>query len=125
MERYDIILTPTLAAPPVRIGELALTRAEIMQCEILARLRLPALIRKAARDISAPMFDWLPYTPIFNLTGAPAMSVPLHWSAGGLPIGVQFAGRTNDEATLFRLAGQLERAAPWRERRPPVWSASE
>jgi len=124
MERYDVILTPTLAAPPVRIGELALTRAEIVQCEILARLRLPSLIRKAAREISAPMFDWLPYTPIFNLTGAPAMSVPLHWTDDGLPVGVQFAGRFNDEATLFRLAAQLERARPWRERRPPVWSGA-
>jgi amidase len=124
MERYDMILTPTLAAPPVRIGELALTRAEVVQCEILSRLRMPALIRKAARDISAPMFDWLPYTPIFNLTGAPAMSVPLHWSDDGLPVGVQFAGRFDDEATLFKLAGQLERAQPWRERRPPVWSGA-
>jgi amidase len=124
MERYDVILTPTLAAPPVRIGELALTRAEVVQCEILSRLRMPALIRKAARDISAPMFDWLPYTPIFNLTGAPAMSVPLHWSDDGLPIGVQFAGRFDDEATLLKLAGQLERAQPWGERRPPVWSGA-
>lgn len=124
MERYDAILTPTLAAPPVRIGELALTRAEVIQCEVLARLRMPALIRKAARDISAPMFDWLPYTPIFNLTGAPAMSVPVHWSDDGLPVGVQFAGRFDDEATLFRLAGQLERAQPWRDRRAPVWSGA-
>ena len=124
MERYDIILTPTLAAPPVRIGELALTRAEVVQCEVLSRLRLPALIRKAAREIAAPMFDWLPYTPLFNLTGAPAMSVPLHWSSDGLPVGVQFAGRFNDEATLFRLAAQLEHAAPWRERRPPAWSGA-
>ncbi len=125
MERYDVVLTPTLAAPPVRIGELTLTRAEVIQCEVLARVRLPSLIRKAAREIAAPMFDWLPYTPLFNLTGAPAMSVPLHWSADGLPVGVQFAGRFNDEATLFRLAAQLERAAPWRDRRPPAWSASE
>ncbi|HTV91177.1 MAG TPA: amidase [Verrucomicrobiae bacterium] len=125
MQHYDVILTPTLAAPPVRIGELALTRAEVIQCEVLARLRLPSLIRKAAREIAAPMFDWLPYTPLFNLTGAPAMSVPLHWSADGLPVGVQFAGRFDDEATLFRLAAQLERAVPWRDRRPPAWSANE
>jgi Asp-tRNA(Asn)/Glu-tRNA(Gln) amidotransferase A subunit family amidase len=124
MEHYDVILTPTLAAPPVRIGELALTRAEVVQCEILSRLRLPSLIRKAAREISAPMFNWLPYTPIFNLTGAPAMSVPLYWTGDGLPVGVQFAGRFNDEATLFRLAAQLERAAPWHDRRPPVWSGA-
>jgi 6-aminohexanoate-cyclic-dimer hydrolase len=122
MERYDVVLTPTLAAPPVRIGELALTRSEIFQAGVLARVRAPALIRKAARDISARMFDWTPYTPIFNLTGAPAMSVPLHWTDDGLPVGVQFAGRFDDEATLFRLAGQLERAQPWADRRPPVWS---
>ncbi len=120
MERYDIILTPTLAAPPVRIGELALKRAEVMQIGVLTRVRAPSLIRKAARDISARMFDWLPYTPVFNLTGQPAMSVPLHWTADGLPVGVQFAGRTGDDATLFALAGQLERARPWFDRRPPA-----
>ncbi|HUA08009.1 MAG TPA: amidase [Candidatus Acidoferrales bacterium] len=124
MERYDIILTPAMASPAVKIGELALSRGEVLQVGVLERVRAPALIRKAARDISARMFDWLPYTPIFNLTGAPAMSVPLYWTRDGLPMGVQFAGRFNDEATLFRLAGQLERARPWRERRPPVWSGA-
>jgi len=122
MERYDVILTPTLAAPPVRIGELALTQNECLQIELLTRIRSRALLRKAARDISARMFDWLPYPPIFNLTGQPAMSVPLAWSEDGLPIGMQFAARYGDEATLYRLAGQLERARPWRDRRPPLWS---
>ncbi len=123
-ERYDVVLCPTLAAPPVRIGELALTRSEVLKVGLLTRLRAPALIGKAAREIAARMFDWLPSTPVFNLTGQPAMSVPLHWSADGLPIGVQFAARRDDEATLFALAGQLERAQPWRERRPPLWSAA-
>ncbi len=123
-ERYDVVLCPTLAAPPVRIGELALTRLEVLKVGLLTRLRAPALIGKAAREIAARMFDWLPSTPVFNLTGQPAMSVPLHWSADGLPIGVQFAARRDDEATLFALAGQLERAQPWRERRPPLWSAA-
>jgi amidase len=50
------------------------------------------------------------------------MSVPLHWTPDGLPVGVQFAARLGDEATLFRLAGQLERAQPWSDRHPPVWS---
>ncbi len=122
MQRYDVLLTPTLAAPPVHVGELALTRSEEMQIAVLTRLRSATLMRKAARDISARMFDWIPYTPIFNLTGQPAMSVPLHWTQTNLPVGVQFAGRWNDEATLFSLAGQLERARPWRDRRPPVWS---
>jgi amidase len=125
MERYDVILTPTLAGPAVRIGELALKRSEVFQIGVLNRLRSPGLIRKAARDISARMFDWLPATAIFNLTGQPAMSVPLHWTHDGLPLGVQFAARIDDESTLFALAGQLERAQPWRDRRPPVWSTED
>ena len=120
MERYDAILTPTLAAPPIAIGELALKRSERMQIAVLTRVRTPALIRKAAKDISSRMFDWLPYTPVFNLTGQPAMSVPLHWTHDGLPVGVQFAGRRSGDEGLFTLAAQLERAQPWFDRRPPM-----
>ena len=118
MERYDVLLMPTLAAPPIRIGELALTANERLQVALLSRIPSRTLIRKAARDIAARMFDWLPYTPIFNLTGQPAMSVPLHTSQDGLPIGVQFAARLGDESTLISLAAQLESAAPWAQRRP-------
>ncbi len=118
MERYDVLLMPTLAAPPIRIGELALTPSERMQIAVLTTLRSKALIRKAARDIAARMFDWLPYTPIFNLTGQPAMSLPLHTSAEGLPVGVQFAARLGEEGLLFSLASQIESAAPWADRRP-------
>ena len=64
------------------------------------------------------------FTYQFNITGQPAMSVPLHWNGGNLPIGVQFVSRYGDEATLFQLAGQLERASPWQDRHPPIWAGS-
>lgn len=63
----------------------------------------------------------MPFTPIANITGQPAMSVPLFWNDEGLPIGTHFLGRFGGEATLFRLAGQLESVRPWKDRRPPVF----
>jgi amidase len=98
-EGFDVLLTPTQAALPPPIGAL---RLDGDADEVLDRL-----------------FAFAPFTALFNLTGGPAMSVPLH-ADRGLPIGVQFGARVGDEATLFRLAGQLEQAAPWADRRPPV-----
>jgi amidase len=63
----------------------------------------------------------VPFTPLQNATGQPSISLPLHWTADGLPVGVMFTGRFGDEATLFRLAGQLEKARPWIDRKPKVW----
>lgn len=98
---YDIWLTPTLAEPPLPIGSF----------ESLPDDPLQGLRRSAT---------FAAFTPLCNMTGQPAMSVPLFWNAEGLPVGTHFAGRFGDEATLFRLAAQLEAARPWAHRRPPV-----
>ena len=85
-----------------------------------------AWLMKVFRVINAladKTFDFMPYTPVFNVTGQPAMSVPLYWNESNLPIGMHFVGRFGDEATLFRLAGQLERAQPWFNHTPPGFSA--
>jgi amidase len=103
MEDIDIWLTPTLGTPPVRIGE----------------------IDQSARwpDLRAQLTTYVPFTPIANFAGLPAMSVPLDWSSDGLPIGTHFMARIGDEAALLRLASQLEAAHPWALRRPPVHAA--
>lgn len=98
----DAWLLPTLAEPPVPLGTFDAPPDEPMM----------PMIRAMA---------FTPFCAIANITGNPAMSVPLHWSADGLPVGVQFIGRFGDEATLFRLAGQLEGARPWAHRRPPLF----
>ena len=98
---YDVWLSPTLAEPPPLLGSFASTPDNPMQ----------GIFRSA---------QFVPFTPIFNATGQPAMSVPLFWNQENVPIGVQFAGRFGDEATLFRLAAQLEQARPWAGRWPTL-----
>jgi amidase len=98
---FDAVLTPTLAQPPAKVG--------------------------ALRDDDDPERDFdnqkrfTPFTAPYNLTGQPAMSIPLHWTEEGLPIGIQLVGRPGDEATLIGLAAQLEVTAPWAHRRPACW----
>ncbi len=97
---YDVLVTPTVGGPPPIIG--------------------------SYRDPNEPIAELLnaaalvPFTPPWNATGQPAVSLPLHWDDQGLPVGVQIVGRPADEATLIRVSAQLEQASPWAERRPPV-----
>lgn len=119
-ERYDLFLDATLAYPPVRVGELALKPAELAALAVLRKLPVKAVFMKLLDTLAANSLERTPNTQLFNQTGQPAMSVPLYWNAAGLPIGVQFAARFGDEATLFRLASQLEQARPWAGRKPPM-----
>ncbi len=99
---YDMLLTPTLASPPPKIGFLHPAKGDTD-------------LRPYARRVK----EFVPFTQLANATGQPAMSLPLHWK-NGLPVGVQLTARFGDEATLFRLAGQLEVSRPWRHRLPRV-----
>lgn len=98
---YDAVLTPTLATPPLPVG--------------------------AVRDDDDPAADFeaqkrfTPWTSMWNVTGSPAVSLPLHQTPDGLPVGVMLAGRPGDDAPLLALSAQVEAAAPWHDRRPPCW----
>ncbi len=97
---YDVVLTPTLALPPVPIGWQESVEGAIEQ-----------LLRSVV---------FTPFTAVANLTGLPAASLPLHWTEAGLPIGVQAIGPPAGDALVLRLAAQLEAARPWAARRPPI-----
>jgi amidase len=96
---YDMWLTPTMCTPPHKLVEISMMTADI-----------EAYLQAVGGDGA--------FTSPFNVSGNPAMSVPLHGSSDGLPIGVQFVAPFGDEATLFRFATQLETAQPWANRRP-------
>jgi amidase len=119
-ETHDVLVTPTLAHPPLPLGALASKPVERLGLRLVARAGSRALLRRFFEEVGGRAFDATGYTMPFNQTGVPAMSVPLHWTAGGIPIGVQVAARFGAEATLLRLAAQLEQARPWADRAPAL-----
>jgi amidase len=100
-QRYDVLLSPVLAEPPLPLGS-----TDMMGNDLDA--------------YNERLFRLIPFTPIFNMSGGPAISLPLHWTPEGLPVGVQFGADFGNEAVLFRLAAQLEAAKPWRDKLPPI-----
>ncbi len=117
---HDVLLTPTLAAPPPVVGAGTTPRALRGLERLTAGVRGgKALIRTGILDqIVHDNLSWVPYTQAANLTGRPAISVPMHWTQTGLPLGVQFLGRWGADGDLLRIAAQLERAQPWIHRYP-------
>lgn len=121
-EDYDVLLTPTLGRPPFRIGALQPDFGERVQMALLNRLPIAGMVARGELLVKfgEKTFDWIPNTPVFNVSGQPSISLPLHWSSDGLPVGMMFTARFADDARLLQLAAQLEQARPWFARRPAL-----
>ena len=122
---FDVLLTPTVGVPPMPIGAYRLTGLRRLALRILSALPARALLSQRPKILEAfaAVYEAAPYTMVANVTGQPSMSLPLHWTADGLPMGMLFTARIGDEAALFRLAAQLEREMPWKDRRAPHGAA--
>jgi amidase len=118
--RYDLLVTPTLAYPPVRLGELALKPIEAAALATLRALPVGAALRAILARLADHSLERTPNTQLFNQTGQPAISLPLHQSPEGLPIGVQMVARYAEDDLLVRVASQIEEARPWRDRVPRI-----
>jgi amidase len=114
-ERYDLFLTPAAAMPPIKIGESAPNPLELFALTVSNRMGLGKLLRKSGliEKMAVDNLKFIPFSQLANLTGLPAMSVPLFWNQDELPVGVQFIAPVGAEDRLLQLAAQLEEANPW------------
>lgn len=122
-QEFDLFLTPTLAKQPPKIGEMDTPPALQKASRVIGKLNAGKVLERVGilDEMIGEQLGWVPYTQLANLTGRPAISVPLHWSVGsGLPIGVQFVGQLGDEGLLLQLAAQLEEAQPWAPLHPAI-----
>lgn len=120
--QHDLWLTPTLSAPPVAIGAMKTPWALEQLSAMVSKVGLAGFLRNTASFKTTVLqnLGWTPYTQLANLTGRPAMSVPLYWTPDHLPLGVQFVAPLDGEGLLLQLAAQLEQAQPWFDRRPAL-----
>lgn len=121
-KQYDLLLTPTLGMRPFKIGAMNNPPLEEISLRILNALGISSIIRYTGmiEKIAEQTFSWIPYAPLANITGQPAMTVPLYSSSENLPIGIMFTAPLGDEATLFQLGAQLEKAQPWFNQVPQI-----
>lgn len=126
--RYDIYLTPTLASPPVLHGTGEPPPSQLAVLGLLRASGLLSLLKRAGlldgiiRHMANDSLRHVPFTQLANLTGTPAISLPLHWTADGLPLGVQFHAGAGQDGLLLQLAAELEATRPWFDRLPPAFS---
>ena len=121
-QQYDLWLTPTLALQPARIGASETPAWQQRMLKVILKVGAEKLVMKTGlvEQMVKENLKYVPFTQLANVTGVPAMSVPLHWCKSGLPLGVQLVGDHGSEGMLFKLAAQLERARPWFNRMPEL-----
>ncbi|OIJ27819.1 amidase [Nocardioides luteus] len=121
-ETYDLLLTPTLAKPPLKVGQLTTPKALQTAARLLHKVHGGRIMRATGMidQLVDENLGWVPYTQLANITGRPAISVPTHRTAAGLPLGIQLSGQLGDDGLLLQVAAQLEQATPWAELRPTL-----
>jgi Asp-tRNA(Asn)/Glu-tRNA(Gln) amidotransferase A subunit family amidase len=121
-ETYDLLLTPTLAKPPLKVGQLTTPKALQTAARVLHKVHGGRIMRATGMidQLVDENLGWVPYTQLANITGRPAISVPTYRTAAGLPLGIQLSGQLGDDGLLLQVAAQLEQTKPWAEHWPTL-----